>query len=140
MIIDFKLLMACMGLGALYLIIVTLLWNRLERVVPIFENFPKGLIEESNPAGIIYTFVVELIFYIFIPAMVYAWFYTLIPFSGIRGGLSVALMIYVLGAVPISISILFKVKLPVVYLLYQSLGMLIKLAGTLAIIGYLYAL
>jgi hypothetical protein len=139
-IVDFTLLMICLGVGGLYLLIISLLWNRMEKFIPTTDNFPENLLEERSAAAFISTFIVELIFFVFIPALIYAWFYTVIPFSGIRGGVSVALVIFILGVLPLGITILLRIRLPVVFLLYHILGMLVKIAGTLAIIGYLYSL
>jgi hypothetical protein len=139
-ITDFGLLLACLGAGGIYLLIVSFLWSRLEKRIPIWIDFPDHLLEDDGPYSFIYTYIMELVFYLTIPALVYAWFYSVIPFSGFRGGIAVALIIFVLGMIPVAISILFRVRLPVLFLLYQILGMLFKLAGTLAIIGYLYSL
>lgn len=140
MIVDFTLLMICLGVGGLYLLIISWLWNRLEKFIPTTDNFPENFLEERSAAAFISTFIVELIFFVFIPAVIYAWFYTVIPFSGIRGGVSVALVIFILGILPLGITILLRIRLPVVFLLYHILGLLVKIAGILAIIGYLYSL
>jgi len=42
--------------------------------------------------------------------------------------------------VPLAILLMFRIKLPAVYMLYKLLGLLLKIAGSLAIIGYLYSL
>jgi hypothetical protein len=72
--------------------------------------------------------------------MAYSFFYFLIPLSGVRAGMAAALMAFGLGAVPTVMSISLRLRLPAPYLLYILLSVLIKLAGSLTIIAYLYSL
>jgi len=139
-ILSYKLIMYALLLGGGYLLIIDLLWYRLEKAVPVFEGFPDQLIEHRNWALFVYCYAVELIFFVFIPAFVYFWFYSVMPVSGIRGGVAVGLFLFLLGFVPYAILMLFRIKIPVVFLLYQSMGLLIKIVGSLSIIGYLYSL
>jgi hypothetical protein len=139
-ILNFEFLIYAIFVGGLYLLLIGFLLGRLERLIPLFENFPKELIEPKNAVLFIFTFIVEFVFFVFMPAMIFHWFFTVIPFSGFRGGVAVALFLFMLGVIPFAILILFRIKLPVVYLLYQCLCFLIKMTGSLAIIGYLYSL
>ena len=140
MIINFELLMWCIIVGGVYLLFIDFIWNALERTVPTLQNFPKELIDVRGVTWFVCNFIVEFIFFVLMPAVIYGWFYAIIPFSGIRGGLAFALLLLVFGMVPFAILISFRIKLPVVFILFQLLGMLIKICGTLAIIGYLYSL
>lgn len=140
MILSFKLLIYSLLSGGLYLILIGLIWNRLERYVPTLEHFPKHLVEEKSGGWFFYNIFIEFIFFVFIPSVVYHWFYAVIPFSGIRGGVAVGIFLFVMGIIPFGILILFRIKLPVVYLLYQSMGLMFKIIGALAIVGYLYSL
>jgi hypothetical protein len=110
-IINFQLLFWCVVLGGAYLLIADLIWNAFERLVPTFKNFPRELIDAK---GVV-------------------WFVC-------NGGLAFALLLLVFGMVPFAILVSFRIRLPVVFILYQLLGMLLKIFGTLAIIGYLYSL
>lgn len=140
MILSYALILYAVLLGGAYLFLVDLAWYKLERVVPVFDSFPDELIEHRNWALFAYCYIVELIFFVFIPSFVYYWFYSVLPVSGFRGGVAVGLFLFLLGFVPYAILILFRIKIPVVFLLYQSTGLLIKIVGSLAIIGYLYSL
>ena len=119
---------------------VDLLWNKLESIVPTFRNFPKELVETKNVNWFVSSLIIEFIFFVLMPAVVYDRFYTVLPFSGIRGGISIALFLFMFGMVPLAILLMFRIKLPAVYMLYMLLGMLLKVTGSLAIIGYLYSL
>ncbi len=140
MILSFKLLLTSLVCGAVYLLIIGFIWSFVEKFIPTFENFPKHLIEEKSGGWIFYNLFIEFIFFVFMPTVVYHWLYALLPVSGIRGGVAVGLFLFIMGIVPYSILILFRIKLPVVYLLYQTVGLMLKVVGALAIIGYLYSL
>jgi hypothetical protein len=116
------------------------IWNWLEKFVPTMEGFPRGLLDTKNAAWFVSSYVIELVFFVLMPAIVYEWFYAVMPFSGVRGGISVALLLVLFGMTPFAILMMFRVKIPVIYILYQMVGMVIKLSGALAIIGYLYSL
>jgi len=140
LIFSFELILYCIVCGAIYIALVDLLWNKLESVVPTFRNFPKELVETKNVNWFVSSLIIEFIFFVLMPAVVYDRFYTVLPFSGIRGGISIALFLFMFGMVPLAILLMFRIKLPAVYMLYILLGLLLKITGSLAIIGYLYSL
>jgi len=119
-IFSFKLLMFCSICGGVYLVIVDLIWSRFESLIPTFRNFPKELVEPKNFG-----------WFTSMPAVVYDRFYTVMPFSGIRGGVAIALFLFMFGMVPLAILLMFRIRIPAVYM---------RVVGALAIIGYLYSL
>ena len=44
--------------------------------------------------------LINLLFFVMIPGMLYAWFYPLVPFSGYRAGLFMGISLYLLAAAP----------------------------------------
>ena len=140
MIINFNLMLYSMIFGGIFLIIVDFLWAKLENFIPTLETFPSNLVEKKNFAWYFSCFLVELIFFVLVPAFIYDAFYTVLPFSGIRSGVSVGLYVFVFGMIPFAILLLFRLKIPAVYILYQLLGLLVKVVGAMAIIGYLYSI
>jgi hypothetical protein len=140
LIISFELMAYCLIAGAVYLAAVNILWSALERFIPTLGNFPKNLVEPKNVTWAVSNFVIEFIFFVLMPSFIYGRFYALMPFSGVRGGVAVGLFLFLFGMIPFSILMLFRIKIPVVYVLYQLLGLAIKITGALAIIGYLYSL
>jgi hypothetical protein len=140
MIISFELLAYCIVTGAIYLLIVDFLWSRLENYVPTFAKFPAELVEKKNLSWFFSCFIIEFIFFVLIPSVVYGWFYTIIPFSGFRGGVAVGFSLFLFGMIPLAMLILFRIRIPAVYVLYQLLGLFFKLIGSFAVIGYLYSL
>lgn len=140
MIISFKLLLYCLLFAGAYLLLIDLLWSKLEQYLPMPGSFPKDLIEPRDIGWFLSAFIIEFLFFVLMPAVVYGWFYTVIPFSGIKGGISVGLYLIFFGILPMVLLLLFRIKIPLVFMLYQLLGFLIKLIGAMAIIGYLYSL
>ena len=86
------------------------------------------------------TFVIELMFFVVIPTMAFGFFDAILPLTSVRTALAVALCAFTLGALPLVMSLSVKVKLPIPFLIYSLFGLLIKLGGTLAIIGYMYSM
>ena len=140
MIINIKLLAACLVAGAVYIIIIDRLWNMLEKHIPVFHGFPESLVEDKSSAWYVSSFIVEYIFFVLLPAVIYGWFYTVIPFSGIRGGVAVGLYLFLFGMIPVAILTMFRIKIPAVYVLYLLTGLFLRAVGSMMIIGYLYSL
>jgi hypothetical protein len=82
----------------------------------------------------------EFLIFVVIPTVAFGIFSIILPLTGVRTGLAVALAVFTMGALPAVILLSLRLRLPMVYLLHYLLGILIKLAGALAIIGYLYSL
>jgi hypothetical protein len=137
---TFGLLKYCLFFGALYLLIVDLVWNKLESFVPTAGNFPRNLFDSKDIGWFVSSFLIEFIFFVLIPAVVYDWYYMLVPLWGIRGGIFLGLFLFLFGMIPFAILLLFRIKIPSVFILYQLIGLLVKVAGCFAIIGYLYSL
>lgn len=140
MIVNFELLLYCLLAGAVYLLVVDFLWNQLERLIPTFQDFPKELLENKNIFWFFSCYIVELIFFVILPATIYGWFYAVLPIAGMRGAVAIGLFLVIFGMTPFAVLLAFRVKLPIVYILYQLTGLLFKIIGTMAIIGYLYSL
>lgn len=140
MIVDFGLVVYCIVAGGIYLMLFDLLWSFLERLVPTFAHFPEDLVEKKTFSWYFSNFIVEFIFFVLMPSVIYGWFYSVLPISGMRGGMAVGLYLFFFGMIPLSMLILFRVRLPAVYILYQLAGLFFKVVGAAAIIGYLYNL
>lgn len=140
MILSYKLLVYCLVGSGFYLLIVSgILWL-LEIRAKFWRGMPEELLEDTGGAWFVINYIMEVLFYVIIPTIAYAFFYLVIPLNGVRAGIAVTLIAFTLGAVPILMSMSVRVKLPMSYLLYLLLAYIIKLGGSLAIIGYLYSL
>jgi hypothetical protein len=138
--ISLELLFSCLVAAGVYLFVVSLVLDFVERRLKLAAALPQQLVEKGSAAVTLANFVLELLFYVVIPTVVYSFFYYVLPFYGVRAGLASALFAFLLGSAPAVMGLSIRVKLPMPYVLYQLFAGLIKLLGSLAIIGYIYTL
>ena len=138
--ISFRLFRACLLWGGVTLFVVELLWYTLEKKLGLLAKLPRELLEEDGCAFFIAKFISQFAFLVVLPAVVYSWFYVMVPFYGYRAGIAAALFLFLLGIVPFSITLLMRVKLPLSYTLFQMAGYLIKLILIYAVIATLYTM
>ena len=138
--ISTQLLLYSLAAGGVYLLITGLLLEFVGRRLKVIRGIPEELVENGGWFGLITNLALEFLFFVLIPTMAYAFFYALIPLTGVRAGMAAALFAFTLGAAPALIGLGMRIRLPMIYLLYLLLSLLIKLGGCLAIIGYLYDL
>jgi hypothetical protein len=138
--ISMDLLLYCLVISGVYLLIVSILLDWAEKKLKLTAGLPADLLESAGFAVTLMNFLMEAVFYVAIPAIGYSFFYVILPVSGVRAGLAGALFAFVLGAAPAVMRLSVRVKLPMPYLLFLLLSQFLKLAGSLAIIGYLYSL
>lgn len=129
-----------MGVGAAYVLAVSMLLDFIEKKMQLTHGIPPEMIESGSYVLFLMNFIMEVLFYVAIPSIVYSFFYTIVPLTGVRAGLASALFAFVTGATPFAIRLSVRLKLPMPYLLFLLVSHLLKLGGALAIIGYLYAL
>jgi len=138
--ISTELLLYCIGAGAAYLFLISLLLEFLGKKLNVIRGFPAELIESTGGLWFLMNFTMELLLFVVIPSIAYGYFYVLLPLSGVRTGIAGALFSFTLGAVPALVGLLVRTRLPVLMFSYLLLGILLKLAGAMIIIGYLYQL
>jgi hypothetical protein len=138
--ISFELLLYCAGIGGIYLLVISLLFDLLERKLKLTSGIPKEMLEEEGCIWSAMNFFMELLFYVIIPSVAYSFFYLILPLSGAKAGLASALFAFILGAAPVGMRISVRVKLPMSYILFTLLMHIVKLGGALAIIAHLYTL
>jgi len=124
--------------GSAYLLTITVVLHVVEKWLKLTSVMPRQFVESVGIGWTLMNFVTESVFYVLIPTMAYSFFYFVIPFSGLRAGLAAALFAFVIGAVPLVIGLTLRVKIPALYLLWVLLSHLLKLGGSLAVIGWLY--
>ena len=140
MMVTPKLVAYCLFLSGAYLIVVTFFWHFLGKYLRMERDMPPPLLEPFTPVWHVVNFAIEFLVFVAIPTLAFAMFAVILPLTGTRIGLAVALAAFTLGAMPAIVGLSVRTRLPVVYLLFYLLGLLVKLAGSLAIIGHLYAL
>ena len=138
--VSFDLMFYCVLWAGAYLLVLSLLLDFVERKLKLSAALPEAMIESTGLTWTFTNFLMEVLFYVAIPTIVYSFFYYLLPFYGVRAGLAAGLFAFGLGAVPALMGLAVRVKLPMPYMLYILFSILLKLVGCLAIIGYLYTL
>lgn len=138
--ISLALMLYCILCAGVYLLVVSLLLDLAERRLKLSAALPKELIESTGLTWTFANFLMEVLFFVAIPTIIYSFFYYLLPFYGVRAGLASGLFAFALGAAPAMLGLAVRVKLPMPYMLYILFSVLLKLIGCLAIIGYLYTL
>ena len=138
--ISTELILYCIVAGAVYLFVISLLFEYAGKKMNIYRGIPAEIVEPIGKTWFMMNFAMELLLYVVIPALVYSYFYIMLPLSGIRTGVAGALFAFTLGAVPAIVGLLTRTRLPALLFSYLLFGILLKLAGCLVIIGYLYQL
>ena len=134
------LLLYCIGAAGAYLFVISLVWEYAGIKLNINRGMPVEMLEPTGKAWFMTNFLMELLLYVVIPSLVYSYFYIMLPLSGIRTGVAGALFAFTLGALPAIVGLLTRTRLPALLFSYLLFGVLLKLAGCLVIIGYLYQL
>ena len=88
MIVDFELLL--MALSLMFVLAMTADYLRIKILKE--PGMQSATFMDRN--------LINLLFFVMIPGMIYAWFYPIVPFSGYRAGLFMALSLYLLAAAP----------------------------------------
>lgn len=138
--IQFELVIYCVVIAGCYLLILSGLTDLIASKAKLTKGIPPELVEKIDLPGFVINYLMELLFMVVIPAIGYSLFYLIVPLEGIRAGLAVALVAFTIGAVPIIMVLSVRIRLPISYLLYLLLTQVLKLAGCLAIVAYLYSL
>jgi hypothetical protein len=123
-----------------YLLVVSLILELVGRTLRIRDSIASGILEPYGLSWWLMTFVMELLFYVVIPTVAFAFFYFSLPLSGVRAGLAAALYAFTLGAAPVLMSLSVRVKLPMSFMLFLLLSYLIKVGGCMTIVAWLYSL
>jgi len=138
--ISQSLMIYCLIAGGIYLIIIGGILELIERKLKLSAQIPHELKEEYGISWFIINWILEFLFFVVIPTLIFSFFYIILPLTGLRTGMTIALVAFTLGAVPFVMGMSMRIKLPIPFLLYSLLGFIIKIGGTISIIGYLYSI
>jgi hypothetical protein len=138
--ISFEMMLYCLVVGGAYLLLISILLEMIGRALNISRGIPADLLESPGWTWFAINYIMEILFFVFIPTLAYSFLYLILPLSGLRAGIAGALFAFTLGVVPALMGLAVRLRLSMPYLLYFLLGLLLKLGGTLTIIGYLYSL
>jgi len=135
-----SLLLYCLLLGGVYLAVMSVIVELVGRLLKVKRGIPESIQEEQTWGGWLTLYLIEFLFFVAVPSLAFAVLYTAVPLTGMRSGLAAALFAVGLGAAPVAVGLSIRLKLYMPFLMYQLLGHLLKLGGTLTIISYLYFL
>ena len=138
--ISFALILYCLLAAGAWLLVISIVLDLVERGLKIRDALPSQLAERYGVGMLLSNFVLESLFYVVVPTLIYSFFYFMIPFSGLRAGMAGTLFAFVLGTAPTIMSLSVRVKIPLPFLLYIMASVLLKLGGCLIAIAYLYSL
>ena len=138
--VSVGLMLACIVSAGAYLLAVSILLQLAERRFGFTRGVAADLLESTGWVWIGMTFLMEVMFFVVIPTLAYSFFYVLLPFSGVRAGMAAGLFAFVLGATPAIMGLSVRVKLPMPFLLFILFSVLLKTAGCMIIIAWLYSL
>ena len=138
--INERLLLAALFWAGLALFVFELIWYFLEKRLALLKNMPAQIVEDTGLGFFISKYIMQLAFLVVVPAVAYSWFYVLVPFYGVRAGVSMAIFLFVLGIVPFAVTVLLRIKIPLSFMLFQLSGYLLKIVIVYGIIAYLYTL
>lgn len=85
-------------------------------------------------------FVLQWFLFAGLPMGLYSWLFLLLPLEGPRAGIAIALWTVVIGALPFAVLVSERHRIPFIAVAFLMFSQLIKLLGTLAIIGILFSL
>jgi hypothetical protein len=126
--------------GAVWVLIISFLYERIARS-PIFASgLPESLVEKTDISLFFLQYLIDLLFYVAIPTLGYGFFAIIFPLAGVRPALAAALALFAIGMLPMTISLTSRIKLQLPFLLLYLFANFLKMAGTLAIIGWLFSL
>ena len=95
--ISMKLIVYCVLAAGAYLLVVSIALQLLENKLHLSKPIPAKLLEKPAVGWFIINYVTELLFYVVIPSLAYSLFYVVLPLSGVRAGMAVALVAFTLG-------------------------------------------
>lgn len=126
--------------GAVWVLIISFMYERIARL-PIFSSgLPAEFIEKSDVSLFFLQYLIDLLFYVAIPTLGYGFFAIIFPLAGVRPAMAAALALFAIGMLPVTIGMTARIKLPLAFLLLYLFGNFLKVTGALAIIGWLFSL
>ena len=137
---SYPLIGYCFALAGLYLFLASLLLAWVGKMAKLNETIPEDMREPGGVSWFFLNFFMEFLFLVAVPTFAYSFFEVVLPLAGIRVAAAICLVALMLGAVPTNVALWSRVKLSLPLLVFSIMSLLIKLGGSLAIIGYLFSL
>jgi hypothetical protein len=140
MMFSQKLVLYCIVCAGAYLLLISAALGYVQKKLGLTRGIPPEMMEDSGLGWSAIHFLMEMLFFVAIPTFAYSFFYLIIPLWGIKAGMAATLYAFTLGAAPALMGLSVRIRLPMPYILFSLLALLLKLGGSLTIIGYLFSL
>lgn len=127
-----SLLMAILGGAAVLLLLESIRWL-------VEKALLRRWHQESEFEAFFWgPLVINLIFMVMLPAIIYASLYPILPFSGQHSGIFIGLFVFAVGALPIQVRYYNQFKPATSMVAFQLLWTLLTLMAVLGTITYIY--
>ncbi|MGB5107265.1 MAG: hypothetical protein WBP29_00200 [Candidatus Zixiibacteriota bacterium] len=117
--------------------IALLVLEYLRRTLTVMLVRKFGL-AESVDVQFLTSFLINFVFCVMLPAVVYSALYPILPFTSFRSGFFIALFVFGVGQVPLSVRTYNQYRLSSALTAFEMLWNLLTLLVTLGTITYLY--
>jgi hypothetical protein len=126
--------------GVAWVAVVSFFVNTIGRRINIDDSIPAELREPQGGGTFVLALFTECLFFVVMPTMIFSMLNVLVPLTPIRTGLGAGLFAFAIGTLPTLSTLTMKVRFPLSWTMFFALGQLIKVAGALTIIGFLFSL
>lgn len=93
---------------------------------------------ESVETQFLSSFLINFVLCVMLPAVVYSALYPILPFTSLRSGFFIALFVFGVGQLPLTIRTYNQFRLPSTFVAFELFWNLLTLLVTLGSITYLY--
>ena len=130
-----KIIVFTIALGTAPLIAINIVQLIIEKIIRVNADIKDEYNVRYNGVFMV-QFLVDVLFFVVIPTLVYYWLYPVLPFVGYKAGIAVGIAAYILGSLPYAIQLSLRIKIPAILVVTTLFFNLIKLSAALGVITY----
>ena len=134
------LFISCLVAGTVWVAVISFLMNLIGTRLNINDTIQAELREPQGGGTFVLTLFTDCLFFVVMPTMIFGMLSVLVPLTPIRTGLGAGLFAFAIGVLPTLSTLTMKVRFPLSWTMFFALSQLLKLAGALTILGYLFSL
>jgi len=130
-----KIIIYTIALGTAPLIAINIIQLIVEKLIKINAEI-KDEASVRYSGIFVVQFLLDVLFFVVIPTLVYFWLYPVFPFVGFKTGVAIGLTAYVLGSLPYAVQLSMRIKIPPILIVTTLFFNLIKLSVALGVITH----
>lgn len=130
-----KIIVFTIALGTAPLIAINIVQLIIEKIIRVNADIKDEYNVRYNGVFMV-QFLVDVLFFVVIPTLVYYWLYPVLPFVGYKAGIAVGIAAYILGSLPYAIQLSLRIRIPAILVVTTLFFNLIKLSAALGVITY----